>query len=150
MSDGKIRKPGGAMAAVISESPEGLRYLLLHNADYLPGQPDGDWSWGPPSGCREPFDADIAACAARELFEETGISGEPVPVITEDIDWAIFYLRVPWGTAVRLDPAEHNDYAWCTVEEATRRCRPERLAESFRHAVAATRQSPTCQNESTL
>jgi 8-oxo-dGTP pyrophosphatase MutT (NUDIX family) len=120
------------MAAVISESPEGLRFLLLHNAEQPPDEPDGDWSWGPPSGCLEPFDADIAACAVRELFEETGIRGEPQPVITEDIDWAIFYLRVPWGTAVQLDPAEHNDFAWVDADEAASRCRPERLAQSVR------------------
>ncbi len=141
MSDRDSRQPGGAMAAVISESPEGLRFLLLHNAEQPPEQPDGDWSWGPPSGCREPFDADIAACAVRELFEETGIRGEPQPVITEDIDWAIFYLRVPWSTAVQLDPAEHDDFAWVDAEEVTRRCRPERLAQSVRILLEAVEQS---------
>lgn len=53
-------------------------------------------------------------------------------MIIEDIDWAIFYLRVPWGTAVELDPAEHNDFAWVDAEEAAGRCRPERLARSVR------------------
>jgi 8-oxo-dGTP pyrophosphatase MutT (NUDIX family) len=87
-----VRNPGGAMTAVISDSPEGPRYLLLHNAETTD---DGDWAWGSPSGCLEPGE-DIAGCAARELFEETGIRGEPIPVITEDIDWAVFRLRVPW------------------------------------------------------
>jgi 8-oxo-dGTP pyrophosphatase MutT (NUDIX family) len=136
MSDGDIRQPGGAMAAVISESPEGLRFLLLHNAEQPPDF-DGDWSWGPPSGCRESFDVDIEACAVRELFEETGIRGTPEPVIIEDIDWAIFLVRVPWGTPVQLDPHEHNDFAWVDAEELLRRCRPERLAASVRIAVDA-------------
>lgn len=28
-----VREPGGAMVAVISDSPEGPRHLLLHNAE---------------------------------------------------------------------------------------------------------------------
>ncbi|GAA4995425.1 hypothetical protein GCM10023317_24590 [Actinopolymorpha pittospori] len=127
------------MVAVISQSPDGPRYLLLHSAEYVPGKA-GDWEWGPPSGCIEP-DEDIATCATRELFEETGIRGEPQPVATEDIGWALFFLNVPWGTAVRLDAAEHNDFAWVTFEDACRMCRPERVAEGFRIAVEAARMS---------
>ena len=129
------RMPGGAMVAVISESPDGPRYLLVHRAEHAPGD-DGDWAWGPPSGCLEP-DEEIAACAARELFEETGIRGDPRPVVTHDIGWAIFLLEVPWGTQVRLDDAEHNDFAWATFDEACRLCRPNRVLEGFSMAVKA-------------
>lgn len=135
------RQPGGAMVAVISESPGGPRHLLLHRAEDAPGV-GGDWAWGSPSGCLEPGE-DIATCAARELFEETGIRGEPQPVATEDISWALFFLHVPWGTAVRLDAKEHNDFTWVTFEEACGLCRPEPAVEGFRIAVEAARRSAT-------
>ena len=125
-------QPDGAMVAVISESPEGPRHLLLHSAEGAVG----DWGWGSPSGCLEPGE-DIAACAARELFEETGIRATPEPVVTRDIGWAVYVLEVPWGTPVVLSPAEHDDFVWVDVDEAHRRCRPERQAASFRIAVQA-------------
>lgn len=128
-----VRNPGGAMTAVISDSPEGPRYLLLHSAETAD---EGDWAWGSPSGCLEPGE-DIAACAARELFEETGIRAEPIPVIIENLDWAVFRLRVPWGTPVRLNLQEHKGFEWVEVDEARRRCRPERQTRSFELAVAA-------------
>jgi 8-oxo-dGTP pyrophosphatase MutT (NUDIX family) len=128
-------QPNGAMVAVFSQSPEGRRYLLLHNVDYALEQ-TGDWAWGSPSGCLEP-DEDIAACAARELFEETGIRATPVPVVTADIDWAVFFLEVPWGTRVKLSPTEHNDFAWVPIDDALAMCRPERLAASLRRATDA-------------
>lgn len=127
--------PNGAMVAVFSQTPKGRRYLLLHNVDYAPGN-NGDWAWGSPSGCLEP-DEDITTCAARELFEETGIRATPVPVVTEDIDWAVFYLQVPCGTHVELSPTEHNGFDWVTIDDAFERCRPERLAVSFRTATTA-------------
>jgi 8-oxo-dGTP pyrophosphatase MutT (NUDIX family) len=128
-------EPNGAMVAVFSQSPDGRRYLLLHNVEYARGQ-TGDWAWGPPSGCLEPGE-DIAACAARELLEETGIRATPVPVVTENIDWAVFFLEVPWGIRIELSPTEHNDFAWVTIDEAFRRCRPERLTASLRTATVA-------------
>lgn len=129
--------PTGAMVAVISQSPEGVRHLLLHAADKAPGEA-GDWAWGSPSGVREPGE-DVAACAARELFEETGIRGEPHPVVTEGIGWALFFLEVPWGTDIRLDDAEHNDYTWADFDVAYDMCRPQRVADGFRIAVDAAR-----------
>lgn len=123
------------MVAVISQAPDGPRFLLLHNAECAPGE-EGDWAWGSPSGCLEP-DEDVATCAARELFEETGIRVEPRPVATEGVRWAIFYLEVPWRTEVRLDPNEHNDFMWATFDDACRLCRPERATENFRIAVRA-------------
>lgn len=125
------------MVAVYSESGTGRRFLLLHNVKKQLDEA-GDWAWGSPSGCREPGE-DIATTAARELWEETGIRAEPVPVVTSDINWAVFHLEVPWGTPIRLAPDEHNAYEWCTLDEATVRIQPERQALSFRLAVAALR-----------
>ncbi|GAB3750285.1 NUDIX domain-containing protein [Microlunatus parietis] len=128
-----VRNPAGAMVAVISDSPNGPRYLLLHNAETTD---EGDWAWGSPSGCLEPGET-IAECAARELFEETGIRAEPLPVITDDVDWAVFRLRIPWGTPVSLNPLEHKGFEWVTLATARQRCRPERQRLSFESAVAA-------------
>jgi 8-oxo-dGTP pyrophosphatase MutT (NUDIX family) len=124
-------QPSGAMVAVVSSSPEGPRYLLLHSAEGNVG----DWEWGSPSRCIEPGEG-VAECAARELLEETGIDGEPKPVVTQNIGWAVFFLDVPWGTRVKLSH-EHDDFAWVSLGEAHRLCRPERQAESFRLAVNA-------------
>ncbi len=134
------QQPGGAMVAVYSHSPDGIRYLLLHNSDYAPGEA-GDWAWGTPSGCREEGE-DISACAARELYEESGIRGEPEPVEIENVNWAVFTLQVPWGTRVELS-TEHNDFAWVTVEDTRTMCRPEGLAISIRTAVQAVDDSTT-------
>ena len=127
------------MVAVYSDSPQGRRHLLLHNVDVPVGE-IGDWTWGSPSGCREP-DEDSAGCAARELFEEAGIRGEPVPVVTEQIAWAVYALEVPWGTEVTLS-SEHNDFTWATREQMVEWCQPERLAVSVGAALAAIDRQP--------
>lgn len=129
------RRPSGAAVAVVSHSPDGPRHLILQSCEVPPGE---EWSWGSPSGCLEPGE-DIATCAARELYEETGIRAEPLPIATEDIGWALFYLEVPWGTAVRLDPAEHTRFNWVTFDEACRRVRPALVADGLRRAVEAGR-----------
>lgn len=128
--------PSGAMVAVFSESPEGRRYLLLHNCEKQTGK-TGDWVWGCPSGRREAGE-DIGTCAARELWEETGIRADPTPVATQDIGWAVFCLQVPWGTPVMLAPDEHNAFGWFALDdESSERLLPELQAASFRLAVEA-------------
>ncbi|UFU08248.1 NUDIX domain-containing protein [Ruania halotolerans] len=121
--------PGGAMVAVFSDSPAGRRFLLLHNSEFPVGEA-GDWAWGFPSGCREPGEC-IDATAARELDEETGISGDLTPVRTHDVAWAIYYLQVPWGTSINLAPGEHNAYEWVDRDDALSRLKPEMLGDSF-------------------
>jgi 8-oxo-dGTP pyrophosphatase MutT (NUDIX family) len=123
-------RPHGATIVVASQTPEGWRYLLLHRAHRGPAW-DGDWAWTPPSGSRKPGE-DLSACVARELFEEAGLHASPPrPVLTDDVDWAVFTLEVPWGTEVAVDGAEHDRFEWVTFAEARRRCRPEALAKSF-------------------
>lgn len=129
------KDPGGAAIVVSSQSPEGRRYLILHrNDDDQHNSGDGDWAWGPPSGCREPGE-DVHTCAARELYEETGIRAVPTAVATYDIGWAVFCLEVPWDTEVRLSPGEHDRYAWVTFAEACTRCRPETVVNGFHLAA---------------
>ncbi|MFD1717913.1 NUDIX domain-containing protein [Georgenia deserti] len=133
---GSATTPGGAVVAVFSDSPVGRRFLLLHSAEFPVGEA-GDWAWGFPSGCREPGE-DIDSTAARELDEETGISGDLTPVRTHDVAWAIYYLQVPWGTPVQLAPGEHNAYEWVDRDGALSRLKPATLVDSFRlvlHAI---------------
>jgi 8-oxo-dGTP pyrophosphatase MutT (NUDIX family) len=68
---------------------------------------------------------------ARELLEEVGWLASPRPVATDDVDWAVFALEVPWGTEVVVDGEEHDRFEWVGFAEARRRCRPEALAASF-------------------
>jgi dATP pyrophosphohydrolase len=63
----------------------------------------------------------FAAAAARELREETGLAAEPVP-LDESFDYAgivvqCFVLDVDDGWEPTLD-WEHDEYRWCTREEA--------------------------------
>ncbi len=127
--------PHGATVVVAALAPDGWRCLLLHRAHHGPSW-DGDWAWTPPAGSRKPGEA-VTACAVRELREETGLVASPRPVITEDIDWAVFALEVPWGTEVAVDGTEHDRFEWVTVAEVLRRSRPAAVSKSFRTACAA-------------
>jgi 8-oxo-dGTP pyrophosphatase MutT (NUDIX family) len=127
--------PHGATVVVAALAPDGWRCLLLHRAHHGPSW-DGDWAWTPPAGSRKPGEA-VTACAVRELREETGLAASPRPVATEDIDWAVFALEVPWGTEIAVDGTEHDRFEWVTVAEVLRRLRPAAVSESFRTACAA-------------
>jgi 8-oxo-dGTP pyrophosphatase MutT (NUDIX family) len=118
---------------VVSKSPEGWRYLILHRAHHGP-EFDGEWAWTPPAGARLPGE-DVAACAARELEEESGLRGTPKPLLVEDVEWAVFELVVPWGTPISVDGVEHDRHEWVTLEEACSRCLPAIVAESLRLAA---------------
>jgi 8-oxo-dGTP pyrophosphatase MutT (NUDIX family) len=74
---------------------------------------------------------------ARELREEIGLRASPHPVATDDVDWAVFALEVPWGTKVVVDGDEHDRFEWVSFAEAHQRCRPAELAASFLTACEA-------------
>lgn len=126
--------PYGAAVVVAALSPQGLMVLLLHRAHRGPDY-NGEWAWTPPSGGRAPGEP-VIACACRELLEETGIDGEPVPIRIEETEWALFRLEVPWGLSVRIDGDEHDRYEWVPVENALRRCKPAAIAEEIMLATA--------------
>ncbi|SRR5712691_1332372 len=128
-------RPHGATIVVAAQSPVGWQYLLLHRAHRGPDW-SGDWAWTPPAGSRKPGE-DIAACAARELHEETGLRAEPRAFVTADIDWAVFGLEVPWGTAITVDGTEHDRFEWVSYAEAFGRCRPAELTATFVTACEA-------------
>jgi 8-oxo-dGTP pyrophosphatase MutT (NUDIX family) len=128
--------PHGATVVVASRSPDGWRYLLLHRAHHGPDW-EGDWAWTPPAGSRKPGE-EITACAIRELHEEAGLHASPRPVLTGDVEWAVFALEVPWDTAVAVDGAEHDRLEWVSYAEARRRMRPESVADGFTTACDAS------------
>lgn len=128
-------RPRGATVVVASRAPDGWKYLILHRAHRGPTW-DGDWAWTPPTGSRKPGE-DITACAARELYEETGLCASPRAVATVDIDWAVFVLEVRWSTPVVVDGTEHDRCEWVAFAEACRRCRPDVVADTLRTAAGA-------------
>jgi 8-oxo-dGTP pyrophosphatase MutT (NUDIX family) len=126
--------PHGAMVVVTSRSPEGARYLVLHRAHSGPSF-EGPWAWTPPAGARWPGE-DVAACATRELEEETGLHAQPEPVQVENTSWALFRLEVPWVTEIRLEAGgEHDRFAWVTHDEACRLCLPAVVGDAIRHVA---------------
>ena len=121
--------PFVATIVVTSRGPSGPHVLLLHPSDIE--SLDGEWSWVPPGGVREPGEK-IADCAARELREETGIVAAPEPVrVDESEEVGVFRLEVPWGTPVRLS-AEHTTSEWVPVEQVPVRCTPAELLDTVR------------------
>ena len=109
--------------------------LLLHRIPRRGG------FWQILTGRREPGESPVAT-AAREVHEETGLT----PALSDLVDLGYahsfaldparipgfaagpraprfahetaFALRVPPGTEVRLDPAEHDAHRWATIPEA--------------------------------
>ena len=126
--------PYGAVVVVYREGGAGREFLLLHRAHHGP-EYEGDWAWGPPSGARYPGE-EIDRCAARELYEETGIELSPRPIDLEQQDWPVYLLEAPLGIAVTLS-AEHDCYAWLPLEEAARCILPDLVCAAFRAAALA-------------
>ncbi len=126
-------QPHGATVVVVSEAPDGWRYLVLHRA-HRGSNFGGEWAWTPPSGARLPGE-EIAACAARELQEESGLRAMPTPLLVEDVEWAVFELVVPWGTPIAVDGVEHDRYEWVTLDQACSLCLPAVVADSLRLAA---------------
>jgi dATP pyrophosphohydrolase len=113
-----------------------LDVLLLERADY----PE---HWQSVTGSQEPGET-LAATAARELAEETGIDAATYGGVT---DWHVhndfeifphwrqryapgtrfnrehvFELAVPGRVPVRLAPREHRAFVWLPWREAAARC----------------------------
>ena len=120
---------------IVVHTPD-LRVLLIERAD-APGY------WQSVTGSQEPGES-LAATAARELREETGIDAERYGGVR---DWQVsnvyeiyarwrhryaqgithntehvFGLEVPEPIAVVLEPREHRAYAWLPYAEAAAKC----------------------------
>ncbi len=104
---------------VYRETCDRREYLLLH---YRDAPPRGPWTWLSPTGKRKPGESGLQ-CARRELFEETGIEFDCVPVAPQEDGW-LFYCKVPTDAEVRLSE-EHDDYRWLTADQAVDLLEPE-------------------------
>ena len=107
---------------------------------------DRDNFWQSVTGSLDALDEDLFLAAAREVFEETGIKVDRLPVgslsnmhhqIEYEIypDWRFRYapgitqntehwfaLEVPGNIEITLAPREHVAYQWLPFEEAAKKC----------------------------
>jgi 8-oxo-dGTP pyrophosphatase MutT (NUDIX family) len=124
--------PVGASVLVWRRANGGIEWLVLHRSAAR-GEDESEWVWTPPAGARHSGEsAEDGAC--RELLEETGLQLELEKKDLGDRSWAVFIAEAPASAQVRLD-AEHDRFEWIVVEDATIRCRPERVGETFRGAT---------------
>ncbi|MBP6900812.1 MAG: dihydroneopterin triphosphate diphosphatase [Burkholderiaceae bacterium] len=129
-----------------------LEVLLIERAD-RPGY------WQSVTGSLDAPDEQLAATAAREVAEETGIVvGSPAIPAESLRDWGlanvyeiypvwrhryapgvthntehVFGLTVPAGTAVTLNPREHLRFEWLPWQAAADRCFSPSNAEAVLH-----------------
>lgn len=130
--DVSSERPHGAMVVVFRNTDSKTEVLLLHRA----GMPDsGDWAWTPPSGARFPGE-ELTACSERELREETGIVANIIPVLVNDVDWALYAARVEPGQTVFLND-EHDGFDWVSADDAIKRCLPEVVLTGISTVLAA-------------
>jgi lipoyl(octanoyl) transferase len=111
---------------------DGERVLLLHRKATR-----GDF-WQPITGTLEENEMPIAT-ARREIVEETGHAAEPIPleltqsfliesqylasrypapIIASEI---VFRAELDSRLPIRIDPSEHDAWAWLTLDEALQR-----------------------------
>jgi 8-oxo-dGTP pyrophosphatase MutT (NUDIX family) len=134
--DGRARAmepPFGASVIVHRTGEAGREFLLLHRAHHG-AEYEGDWAWTPPAGARLPGES-IEACAARELAEEAGLTVPIRAVPAVGADWMLFEAEIDRQVQVVLHDAEHDRFAWVTLEEAVDRCLPATVGEAFRRVA---------------
>ena len=125
--------PRGVSVAVYRYVRGELEVLLLHRAHHGP-EYEGDWAWTTPAGCRLPGE-DVDACAARELFEEAGLT-LAMRRFDDGEEWARYLAEAPSDAVVTLHDPEHDRYVWVSTEEALRLGRPDPPLDALRAAVA--------------
>ena len=110
-----------------------LEVLLLHRSVF--GETfAGDWAWTTPGGARE-SDELPAATAARELFEETGLRLNCVPMPSDvaaaqpGIDVDVFAAEADADQLVHLSD-EHDRYEWVEPGDL-HRCLPAWVQEMY-------------------
>lgn len=117
--------PHGATVIVFRRGgPNGIEFLVLHRTR----SGAGDWAWGPPAGARLPGEP-IDECARRELDATTGLA-LALHQIPHDPAWASYWAEVPRHADVQLS-GDHDRYEWVGLDEAARRCQPDRVGEQF-------------------
>ena len=114
------------VAVVVWRKEPRLEVLLLHRRVFGENFV-GEWAWTTPGGAREPGES-AAETADRELFEETGLRLECVPVASPyaaappgfDVDVFVAEARAADGVSLS---DEHDRYEWVEPDELDR-CRP--------------------------
>jgi 8-oxo-dGTP pyrophosphatase MutT (NUDIX family) len=101
--------------------------------------------WHLVSGRVEPGETDAEA-AARELYEETELEAATLDDLGDDLAYDgirvhAFATRAPNGWEPTLND-EHDDYRWCSVEDALALLRYEEPREAVRRAVRRPGPSP--------
>ena len=113
--------------------------------------------WQSVTGSKDSFEETLAATAAREVLEETGIDCTPGAALAAGLrDWGmtneyqiypqwrhrydpavtrntehLFGLCVPRSVPVRLDPREHDAWQWLPWRAAADRCFSPSNAEAI-------------------
>jgi dATP pyrophosphohydrolase len=140
----------GAARAQRHKIPESV-LVIIHTADLevlLIERADHPGYWQSVTGSRDWADEPLAATAAREVAEETGIVVGSTAVPAENLrdwDWCIDYeifpiwrhryapgvtrntehrfgLQVPRDIPVVLDPREHTAWRWLPWQDAAAAC----------------------------
>lgn len=141
-----FKQPRSIQVVIFAEANDGRRYLLLKRISEYGG------FWQSVTGSLEEAETNRQA-AVREVFEETGFNvndddlidlgltnnfeisprwrAKYAPSVTHNEE-VCFALRVSQDS-VRIDPTEHDAYAWLTLEEAVARL----YWDSNRRALAA-------------
>ena len=107
---------------------------------------DREGFWQSVTGSLDAPNEDLALAASREVFEETGIAVDQLPVgslrnMDHHIEYEIypewrfryppgvtrntehwFSLEVPDDIQIQLAPREHVDYKWLPFKEAAKKC----------------------------
>jgi len=126
----KDKEWDGLATASVVFNPDG-KVLIVQRArhDSMPNK------WELPGGGVDDSDATVLHAAARELWEEAGLSatrfthvvtggpncgpGDVFPNSTKTKMWCrfAFHVEVDSCHPVRLDPHEHQDFLWASEEE---------------------------------
>lgn len=139
-----------AVTAPSFKIPESV-LVVIHTAAgdvLLIRRADAHDFWQSVTGSKDFPEETLAATAAREVFEETGIDCAPGTALAAGLrDWGmtneyeiypqwrhrydpavtrntehLFGLRVPDSTPVRLEPREHDAWQWLPWRAAADRC----------------------------
>lgn len=105
---------------------EGRDYLVLHRRG---APPEGDGAWSMPAGSCDDH-RKLRDCAAEALHAQTGLVLALSPV-EAPVEFPVFSARADADAVVSLGP-DYDDHAWVSVDDALARCRPARVAETYR------------------
>lgn len=120
--------PYGCAIVIYQRTRTGFLYLVLHRKHNGPDYA-GDWAWCPPSGARFPGEP-VDVCAARELFEETGLRLPATPTDAGGPEWVAYCAEAPLGARIALSE-EHDRLDWLPVQEAVAICLPRVVGEQI-------------------